>query len=410
MRAALLIVAAICTQGCASARVSDREATDHFLHGRYAEAAARLDQATREHGDGADQLLFLLDLGLSQHAAGDYVGSTKTFLIAEKIAEIKDYSNLAEESAAFLTSDNVLPYKGEDFENVLINVYLAMNFAFEGNRESAIVEARKVDRKIHRMNTEGKRHYKQNAFARYLTGILYEADREWDNAYLAYKKTYEIEPGFAPLRLDLWRLASLNRMRDEQERWEREFGLTPEELERARPRKGLAELVVIYQNGISPEKRPNPQFDSLPKFYPRSNPISQASVEIDGQPVARTEMLHDIEATAIQNLEEKYGALVAKKISGALAKEAIAIGVERQTDSPLAGFLTRIFFWATNRADLRSWNLLPRDLQIARIPLEPGLRQVKVLAVGAFLNPIEREIDARAGETYFLNARFAPPR
>jgi hypothetical protein len=408
MRAALFLVAALALQGCASSRVSDREATDHFLHGRYAEAATRLDQATREHGDGADQLLYLLDLALSQHAAGDFAASTKTFLIAEKIAEIKDYSNLADESAAFLTSDNVLTYKGEDFENVLINVYLAMNFALERNRESAIVEARKVDRKINLMNSEGKRHYKQNAFARYLTGILYEADREWDNAYLAYKKTYEIEPGFAPLRQDLWRLATLNRMRDEQERWERELGLTREELESARPRPQMAELIVLYQNGISPEKRPNPEFNSLPRFYPRPNPISHAAVEVDGMPAAKTDKLHDIEAAAIQNLEEKYGALIAKKIAGAVAKEAIAHGVERQTDSPLAGFLTRVFFWATNQADLRSWNLLPRDLQIARVWLEPGLRKIKVLAVGAFKDPVEQEIEMRAGEKTFLNVRFAP--
>jgi hypothetical protein len=352
--------------------------------------------------------LYLLDLGLSQHAAGDLEASTKTFLEAEKIAEIKNYSSLAEESAAFLTSDNLLPYKGEEFENVLINVYLAINFALRRDRESALVEARKVDRKIYLLNTEAKRHYKQNAFVRYLSAVLYEADGEWDNAYIAYKRAYEIEPQFRPLRQDLWRLAALNRMPDEQERWTRELRLSPQEIQSARAQPKRGELIVIYQNGISPEKKPNPQIRSLPRFYPRSNPISHASIDVDGVRVGNTEKLYDIEATAIQNLEEKYGALIAKKLAGAVTKETIAYGVERETQSPLAGFLTRVFFLATNQADLRSWNLLPRDFQIARAWLEPGLRKVKVVAVGDFLTPFEQQIDVRAGEKYFLNVRFSP--
>ena len=46
--------------------------------------------------------------------------------------------------------------EAEDFEKVLINTYLAMNFALLGNFEDALVEARRVNRKLLLMKTKGK--------------------------------------------------------------------------------------------------------------------------------------------------------------------------------------------------------------------------------------------------------------
>lgn len=396
--------------GCASSRMSETEPDRLFRRGDYAQAGAKLEEGLHKHGEsGRDSLLYLLDIGLALHSAGRYEESNRNFLKADQIAEIKDYTSLAAESATLLTTENIQDYKGEDFEKVLINTYLAMNFALMGDTENALVEARRVHRKLERMVTEGQRRYKQSAFARYLSAVLYEAQGAYDDALIDYRKVQELVPGFPGLGRDLWRCAWLSRQRAEMERWAESYGLTDDdrrEARRAAPRSGAGELIVLYENGISPRKVPNPDWYSLPKFQARSNPVTEAHVLVNGEERGRTFVLHDIEATAIENLDEKYGPLIAKKLAGVVTKEVVADQIERRTD-PLIGFLARVIFYASDQADLRSWNLLPRDLQIFRTTLDPGTYTVALVPVGA--QPLsEKVVQVAAGRKVFVNFRYMP--
>ncbi|MCM2322963.1 MAG: hypothetical protein NDJ90_06840 [Oligoflexia bacterium] len=403
---------ALLATSCVSARFSGREPDRLFQEGRYDDSAVLLRKAYEEHGgeSGRDSLLYLLDLGLALHSAGKYEESNQVLLQADRLAEIKDYTSLATEGATLLTGENLKDYKAEDFENVLINTYLAMNYALIGDAENALVEARRVNRKLHLMVTEGQRGYKQNAFARYLSAILYEAEGEYNDAYIDYQETRKLEPGLPGLGLDLWRMARFLRMRDEQERWNEEYGLTGEDHERAKllaPGAGKGEIIVLYENGLSPEKRPNPQFTQLPRFYARANPVSRAEVEIDGQASGATFLLHDIEATAIQNLEEKYGKLIAKRLAGVVTKELVSDEIGRRTNSPLLGFLVKAAFYASDQADVRSWNLLPRDLQLSRHVVEPGVHEVRLSPSGSGTSQ-SKTVEVRAGRKVFVNFRYMP--
>ena len=406
---------ALAVSACQSARVSDREIDTLFRGGKYEEAAARLEAGYRKHGEegGKDSLLYLLDLGLARHQAGQFEEANRAFLKADEVAEIKDYTKLSVEAAVLITSDLLKAYKGEEFENVMISTYLAMNYALLGKSEDARVEARRVNRKLERMVTEGKRKYQQNAFARYLSGILYEADGNWNSAYIDYKKTWELNPEAPGLGKALWRVARRGGFREDLPRWEAEFG---EGVRSTAPPR--AEIIVFYQNGISPRKLPNPDFSSLPRFYARKNPAVAAEVELVGkagdqaQNQAKTQVLYDIEQVAIQNLEEKYGSLVAKKLAGLIVKETLADQIERRTKSPLAGFLARVAMYASDQADCRSWALLPKDLQMARLEVPPGVHEVRLTPVGPLgerLEPLPgKVVSVAAGQKVFVNFRYLP--
>jgi hypothetical protein len=391
--------------------MSDHESDRLFRSGKYDDAADRLKKGLQTQGSNSrDELLYLLDIGLSLHSAGKYDESTEYFLKADRIADIKDYTSLSAEGATLLTSDNSKEYKGEDFEKILINTYLSMNYALMGDHENSLVEARRVNHKLHLMITQGQRKYKQNAFARYLSAILYEAEFNYNDAYVDYKNTYDLLPGLSGLGLDLWRCAWQLRMPDEMERWDQTFHLTKEDHEKAKqlaPRSPQAEIIVLYENGISPVKRPNPHFRTLPKFYPRYNPISFATVEVNGQNYGQTWVLEDVESTAIKNLDEKYGGLIAKKIAGVVAKEAVGYGVAKATNNQLLGALTTIAFHVSDQADVRSWNLLPKDFQIARITVKPGTYTVRVLPGGAPSIP-EKTVQVGPGKKVFVNFRYMP--
>jgi hypothetical protein len=142
--------------GCASARMQDKVSDDLFRRQAYDQAADHLKEGLAKDGDeGRDSLLYYLDIGLALHSAGKYEESNKYFLRADKLAEIKDYTSLSKEAATLLVSENIQDYKAEDFENVLINTYLSMNYALMGNHEDALVEARRVNQKLYMMVREG---------------------------------------------------------------------------------------------------------------------------------------------------------------------------------------------------------------------------------------------------------------
>lgn len=390
--------------------ISDRA----FREGRYSEAIERLSQGLAEEGEnGRDQLLYLMDLGLVLHTQGRYEESNQFLLQADKIAEIKDYTSLSTEAGTFLTTDQIRQYQGEDFEKVLINTYLAMNYALMGDYENALVEARRVNRKLYLMTSEGKHKYKQNAFARYLSAILYEAQGSPNDAYIDYQYVRELEPSFPGLALDLWRTASMAGLREEQNRLSREFHLTAEDHRNAKlasPQSGQGEIIVLYENGISPIKRPHPHFHEIPIFYPRFNPVLDAEIKLNGKRVARTNELHNIERTAIENLDEKYGLLIARKLAGVVAKEALGDQIARKTQDPLLGLIAKIIMYASDQADLRSWNLLPRDLQIARLVVNPGIYEVSVLPRGTISSEEFhlKKVEVQAGKKVFVNFRYMP--
>lgn len=407
---AVLLLASL-LNACSSARMSDTESDRLFSEGRYDEAAQHLKEGMEKHGEnGRDRLLYLFDLGLSLHNAGKYDESIKIFLQAEDLSDIKDYTSLATEASTLLISDNAKDYKGEDFEKVMVNVYLALDYALIGNFGEAQVEARKVNTKLYRMVNEGKRKYKQNAFARYLSAILYEAQGDWGDAYIDYKKTRELEPKFPGLGRDLWRMAELESNRDDMEKWDSEYHLDSADRVLARQRGSKSkksEIIVVYQNGISPIKRPNHLLYSVPEFFPRTNPVTGANIAIDGISVGETAVLHSIEATAIQNLNEKYAGIIAKKVAGAAVKLVAADQIAKQTGSEALGALSQLLLFATDQADLRSWNLLPKDLQIARFIVEPGIHTIRVTP-GSAGKAIERTIQVEPGKKVFVNTRYMP--
>jgi hypothetical protein len=421
---ALLISAA--AVGCSSARMSDKESDALFQRGQYDQAAAHLREGLEKQGgeNSKDGLLYTLDLGLALHSAGHYDESIRIFRDADRLSEIKDYTSISKSTATLLVSENIQDYKAEEFENVLINTYLAMNYALEGNTEDALVEARRVNQKLYMMVSEGKRKYQQSAFARYLSAILYESEGNWNDAYVDYKNTYELDPRFPGLGGDLWRMAKMTENEQDEEKWDELFSLTAEDHRRQEQRVGQAEIVVLYENGISPIKKPNPSFESTPKFYPRFNPVSYAEVSIhavrsntapntgtnlgqDYRSVGTTAVLDNIQAMAIENLNEKYGGIVAKKIAGMVAKGAVGYGVSQATGSPLLGELAGLILYKADTADTRSWNLLPQSLQVLRIPVEPGLYEIKVRPIGASALPT-KTLQVAQHKKVFVNFRYMP--
>ena len=169
---------------------------------------------TKAYTDGDDQGVYLLEYGTAQQLAKNYEESNRALLKAEELTDVKDYFSLSREAGSILLNEGLVQYKGEDYEKVLINAMLAINYLALNNREDALVETRKVNDKLYKYKFEAKRDYEQNPYAFYLSAMIWEANRHWDDAYIDYKHTYDLDPSIPYLRADLMRLAKLSRRND----------------------------------------------------------------------------------------------------------------------------------------------------------------------------------------------------
>ncbi len=240
----LVLAAAGCT---ANYNKVLKDSETMFYSGKYKDAARTLLPSVNR--SGKDQLLFMMEAGLMLHAAGDFENSNKVLLEAGKLAD-RIAVSVSKEAASLFLNETVTNYRGEDFERVLIHMYLGVNFLMLKKPDDARVEFKRVNDLLRDINVSTGREYKQNLMAKYLTAIAFEiiADRDKDVndrefAYIEYKQILELEPRLAIVYRDLQRLAKqLNDMED-YNKWVGQFG------RRDYIPANAGEFVMIFQAG-----------------------------------------------------------------------------------------------------------------------------------------------------------------
>jgi hypothetical protein len=352
-----------------------------ILEGRFSEALTKLKPLADQPGN--DQLVYILDYATALQISGDFGESNKYFIKADKLADIQDYTSLSLETGSFLLGEEMVQYKGDDFEVVLINAMTAINFLNLGDLDNAMVEVRRLNEKLRRFRLEAKRKFTDSALALYLSAIIYEANKNWDDAAIAYEQVYKVDPTYRPLREDLVRINVRARRSDAVKKWKEIF---PEVIEQPEwKNNNLGEVIIVYQQGWGPRK--DFRYDSMryPAMYSISSSISninprifqgQGAGEINSSGFRGQETLYDVERVAVASLEDQYLALIARRIGGAIVKEVVAERIRKE--NPLLGDLALLAMYASDRADLRQWSTLPRSFKIYRAVLPPGTYQLEI--------------------------------
>lgn len=353
-----------------------------------------------------NRLLYLMEKGLLLHLKGDYPESNRTLEEADLLAEEFFTRSLSAEGLSFMTNDLVLPYAGEDFESVYINYYKTLNYVGLGELAEAAVESRRIDEKLGWFDAshDGRNRFREDAFLRLLTGLVFEAQGDHNNAFIAYRKSleayraYEGKYGAAVPGL-LWgrlavsaRRAGLLEEHDHYLRTARRNGMEPREEETL--------VAVIVGNGAIPVKEevfalfPTPQgFPvklAVPEFVDRPGGVAAVEASLDGETWLRAEQVQNLAAVARQSLADKKGRVLAKAAARAVAKQLAARQAEKEL-GPLAGLTAQVAALLTERADLRSWSTLPREILLVLVPAEPGCQRVQV-RLGSVIETYEAEV------------------
>jgi hypothetical protein len=417
--------------GCGMKTDFYREVEKGLSTKNYAVALKTLQDQEEEFGE-KNFVLYNLEMGALTHYSARYEESNRHFLAAEKMMEELYTKSISTEVAAVALNDNLIPYSGEDFEKVFVNLFLALNFAGTGDIEEALVEARKVDLKLNQYarQYEGKNVYKQDAFVRYIMGMLYEAAGEVNDAFISYKKAYEgyktYETQFKTpcpsfLKADLVRTAALLRFDDDRRRFEKEFGI-----KYAKPKKQEGSVLLIIHSGRGPIKEENkirvtiPDKDAvlhtfnvaLPKFKSRERMQVAYNVDVSGQSVPPqnipAELGEYVTEIARKSLDDRIGLVYLKAGGRALLKFLASEAAKKEwkkegdeTGNFFKSLLVDIAVDASEQADIRTWRTLPNQMFLVRVNLPAGTHNFTLTGHNPYRNLLADQVTVKEGKIIF---------
>lgn len=390
--------------GCSTYQSKVAGARNALEAGQVDSAVEQFEKLAQKQDD--DQLLYLLDYATALQIAGRYKESANVFIKADKLTEQMDYHSVSNIVGATLGGEEMIQYKGDSFEKFLINTLNSLNFVMMNDRDGALVEARRINEKISKMKMDGRKPYEQSPFARYLSATLWEADRKFDDAYIDYKNTYELDPLNPLLDEDLLRLSKLARRDDDYRKWKKKFPGAKENPAWSNSKYG--QVVVLIQQGWGPVKRMSRDEYRVPTLYSQSSETNDVRVSIDDKDVGVTDVVYNVEKVAIETLAADSAALVARRM-GALAAKAVMADQIRQKNEGL-GAVAWLVMNLSDRADVRQWSTLPQTIQMKKLWLPVGKHKLRLQGIDRHGGPTadqfpEQEIEVKPRSTSFIHWR-----
>ncbi len=454
-----LLLLLACLSGCAGSTlfVSYPRKVGPYMSAASSGKALDIEKTLKSEARGSDGVLYRLERGRLAQIQGDYPAGRREF--AESIGLIRTADDQAVISAreaggnvaAWLLNDNARRYRPAGYERVFLHHFQALNYLFAGDLEGAGVEVRlaNAEQETARRRHEGELEKAsaaarekrvgsgmvrgledrfsgmdeaasavansfQNAYTFYLSGIVYEATGDPNDAYIDYRKALDIFPDNRYLQLDALRLARSLGMNDDLDEMKSRFRL-PGDVPIPVREPGSGELVVLYEDGFVPPREevkfpvPLPGGGigavAFPIYRYPWTPPSPLSVARPGTGTRRsTEAIAYVDAMAVRALKEDIPGIIIRHLIRTGAKSvASAAALRSNRDlAQVAGLAVDIWNVVSENADLRSWLTLPRDAQVMRETLPEGRHLLSLRAGGQ--GPAEKvEVEIRGGKFTLLH-------
>jgi uncharacterized protein len=412
------------------------------------EKALQSLQRKSQLADSKSKFLYYANNGLILSILGRYRESNDYFEKAYIFGE--DYhKNYINEVASYWTNPLVTVYRGEDHEHLMVLYYKAINFLKMKKYDEALVECRRLNIRLQELSDKytSEWKYQRDAFIHTLMGIIYQAAKDYNNAFIAYRNALEIyEDDYArlfsmtapeQLKVDLLNTAYWTGLRDEFEQYKEKFnmqGYAPQEPE--------AGLVFFWHNGLSPVKdewsinfvirtksdnwvefanenmglefpfridndddrsrlsRLDVYRVAFPSYTERPVYYQGASI-ICNDKTYPLEMAEDLNQIAIYSLHERMMLEFSKGLLRAALKKATEYGVRKEDET--LGALIGVINAMTEHADTRNWQTLPYSISYARIPLKTGTNAVDFVLrePGSGYSTHHFSYQAKQGQTLF---------
>ena len=379
--------------------------------------------------------LSLLEKARLEFLASNHKQSQQDFALvyqqvqqSEQAAKIQ-LSRSVENVNAIVSNDNATRYDIPYYEQSMLHCYQALNYLNQNDLSAALVEIRRANlvqkkalqanqkalydnqkemtkkgvssdslaSKYPSMNTaigQVKNGF-QNAYTFYLSGVLYEAAGQANDAYIDYKKALEIYPRNVTVQQDVWRLATKLGMTNDIQLFGKRFSSditlgTSQEIDNRRILTKRGQLVVLVEQGIIASKQEvsihlpiftshnNMRFYSLalPSYQNRLRQYSGLSLSYQGNSYQSQEIVR-LQSLAAKQLQDEMPAIVTRQIVRLVAKEELRQQISRK-GGDFGNILAGLYNLASEKADTRSGSTLPDSIHILRLDLAPGQQKVEL--------------------------------
>jgi len=461
---AIALVVVLLSGACSTYHKQSIEIKRSFTEADYEKALERVDEINR----GSSELLYLYEKGLLLHYRDDYAESNEAFERAELLLEELYTKSVTRQLATLAVSDNIGKYRGTSYEAILVNYYKILNYSLLGDLEGALVECRRVNRKLEYLRDSEDVFFANDPFIQYLTAMVYRAAREWTDADVSYRVAaseyqelaadYGVEPP-SLLYCDMMEtaralgydsypdsaFADCPRAPEPGEgvlnlflecgyvahKQERKLVLPIFKKDDTSDVDALAE-VLAAREGVAvasydgdrkidyvlkvavPVMIPTPvQWDYAvirPQWRAPLEPDSALAEEVPptfDDVDYRTDVVENVDSYALAAFEEAYGKMLFRTIVRALTKYAAKEGASNEDEA--LGWVVNWFNVATETADTREWTTLPEKILMARLILPAGRYDLRIRLFDGDGRHVDdviiEDVFIGPGRTAFLNHR-----
>lgn len=422
-RSVLVAITLSIISGCASYYQAHSDFNSEFEHGDLERALETLGKY-QDEAESKTRFIYFVNKGLLLSILGEYEESNsyleKAFLFGE------DYRiNYVNEATSYITNPNVILYRGEDHEHLMLLYLKAINFLKLGRHEDALVECRRLNIRLNQLSDKyvSEEKLQRNAFIHTLMGIIYQSAADYNNAFIAYRNALEVyESDYSrmfgmvvpeQLKKDLLDAAWRTGFTDEFDNYKNKFEMTDYAAS-----SSDSDLVFFWHNGLAPVKAewsinfvitPGPDHMMLfnnnelglsfpfrvdddkersdlsslqffrvafPKYVER--PAYYVSARLErGSDEFKLELAEDINKVAFYSLNQRMLQEFTKGLLRAALKKAAEQSLRKKDDR--LGAVLGIVNALTEKADTRNWQTLPHSIYYSRVPLNEGKNEVKLL-------------------------------
>lgn len=403
------------------------------------EALVRSDFAVALGWHEDDALLRALGMGTSSYYASQFARSVAVLDSAALLADDRITNSVSANAVALISNDLARPYQARRTERLFIPYYAMLAYARLEQWEDAAVEARRLSGLLaqyagDRTDAERATH----ATLHYLSGVVFERAGEKTDAQVAYRLARALLPeqvdsartrpaksegeilvvlerGFVAHRATETISIFLGDDEDEYRRRHRDGDSRDLAKLAARMASvGSADTTKLKATPDGTHRRRHDDDDAddddyyLRVAFPsvRRTPRlrGDARLVVDGETanvIAISSLLDD--AVSADEGRERAGT-IARATARAAAKLAVTKAV-KDKKGEVAGTLANIGASLLERADVRSWHLLPQTVTLLRVRLPAGQHRLQ-LDVGEGLSRIDMgDVMVRAGELTLASTR-----
>jgi uncharacterized protein len=418
---------------------------DSFIaSGDFESALVNIDQAKEsEKYAYKDRLLYFLDKGVLLSYKGEYEQSNQYLNEAETAMEELFTKSISSGAVSLLLNDNALPYYGEVYENIYVNIFKALNFIKLDKFEEAYVEIRRVNVKLRELADKNRQlvenlntskdaaipfktetiDFYDDVLAHYLSYLIFRAEGEADNSRISLQKMQKAWETHS----NIYNYAMPGAVKKDLQALDAGAKKKPSApqtaklnliafIGRAPQKKAIGGLITTYDNAIGisgldmPIALPNIPFPnmkagyhfkfSLPLMESGNSNVQRIEVSLDNNKVGEMELLEDLGQVAVQTFKSKIGIIYTKTLTRTVLKGLAAVEAKQKLRektkasgiwADLMDAAVDIGVDATENADLRYCRTLPQQCYIGEFEVPVGAHTVNLTFISKQGQVIENQ-------------------